>query len=278
MIDCSLIISFYNQIDYLKLVLAGLERQTFHNFEIILADDGSNQNVVRGIELLTKQISFPLVHIWQEDKGFRKNRILNSAIRTSSADYLIFIDGDCIPHSKFIEEHFANRSIGSCLTGRRVNLSQNITEKLTNEAVKEGALEKKMFSLIIDGLFGRSVDVEKGIYFRHKFLRNYFNAKKRGLLGCNFSIHKSDIERINGFDERYEAPSIGEDSDIQYRLELLGVKIKSLNNIAIQYHLYHRLQQRSKKNLELFDEVKKRRKHFTLFGLQQKPTNMDSHR
>src|SRR3989339_2000144 len=91
MIDCSLIISFYNQIDYLKLVLAGLERQTFRNFEIILADDGSNQNVVRGIELLTKQISFPFVHIWQEDKGFRKNRILNSAIRNSSSNYLIFM-------------------------------------------------------------------------------------------------------------------------------------------------------------------------------------------
>ena len=269
MIDCSLIISFYNQIDYLKLVLAGLERQTFRNFEIILADDGSNQNVVRGIELLTKQISFPFVHIWQEDKGFRKNRILNSAIRTSSADYLIFIDGDCIPHCKFMEEHFANRSIGSCLTGRRVNLSQKITEKLTSQAVQEGKLEKEMFSLIIDGMIGKSIDVEKGFYFKNKFLRKYFNIKKRGLLGCNFSIHKKDIERINGFDERYEAPSIGEDSDIQFRLELLGIKIKSLNNIAIQYHLFHTLQKRDEKNLSLFAEVRKLAEPFTKFGLQR---------
>jgi glycosyltransferase involved in cell wall biosynthesis len=267
MIDCSLIISFYNRIDYLKLVLAGLERQTFRNFEIVLADDGSNQNVVSEIESISKQISFPLIHIWQEDKGFRKNKILNSAIRVSSAGYLIFIDGDCIPHRNFINEHYKNRLAEQCLTGRRVNLSKRITNKLTFEAVKKGFLEKSTVSLIMDGLMGNSTDVEKGIYLENKILRKYFNTKKRGLLGCNVSIHKSDIERINGFDERYQAPSIGEDSDIQFRLELLGVKIKTLNNIAIQYHLYHELQKRPEKNLELFAQVRKSAQYFTPYGL-----------
>lgn len=268
-VDCSLIISFYNKIDYLKLVIAGLERQTFRNFEIILADDGSSQKVVHEIETLTKRISYPLTHIWQEDKGFRKNRILNSAIRGSSSDYLIFIDGDCIPHPKFIEEHYINRLTKQCSTGRRVNLSENFTRKLTYETVKEGVLDKVISSLIIDGLIGKSTDVEKGIYFERKTVRKYFNTKKRGLLGSNFSLHKSDIEKINGFDERYEAPSIGEDTDIQFRLELLGVKFNSLNNIAIQYHLYHKLQGRPEKNLELFSEVKKTAIYYTPHGLRK---------
>lgn len=56
---------------------------------------------------------------------------------------------------------------------------------------------------------------------------------------------------INGFDERYEAASIGEDSDVEYRLGLIGVKVKSLNHIAVQYHLYHKLQERPQKNLDL---------------------------
>ena len=267
MIDCSLIISFYNRIDYLKLVLAGIERQTARNFEIILADDGSNQAVVREIELISKQISFPFIHIWQEDKGFRKNKILNSAILASSTKYLIFIDGDCIPHSEYINEHYKNRAFDQCLTGRRVNLSKHITNKLTQAVVKQGFLEKKTFSLILDGLIGKSTDVEKGIYFKSNVLRNYVNIKKRGLLGCNISVHKADIERINGFDERYQAPSIGEDSDIQFRLELLGVKIKTLNNIAIQYHLYHELQKRPEKNLQLFAEIKKSAQHYTPYGL-----------
>lgn len=267
MVDCSLIISFYNRIDYLKLVFAGCERQTFRSFEIILADDGSNQNVVSEIESLSTQISFQLKHVWQENKGFRKNRILNTAIRASSSNYLIFIDGDCIPHYKFIEEHYLNSSPKHCLTGRRVNLSEKFTQKLNYENVRGGILEKRVLPLVIDGLIGKSFDVEKGTYFKNKFLRSYFNRKKRGLLGCNFSIHKQNIERINGFDERYQAPSIGEDSDIQFRLELLGITVKSLNNIAVQYHLYHKLQQRPEKNLELFSEVKKSAVHYTPYGL-----------
>ncbi len=223
----------------MNLVLAGLERQTFSDFEIIIADDGSSPEAVKQIESLSGKISYPLVHLWQEDKGFRKNMILNKAVESSSTNFLIFIDGDCIPHSEFIKEHYINKRDNYCFTGRRVNLSSKISDRLNYENVRNGILEKNTL-LLTDGLFGSSVDVEKGIYFKSRTLRNIFNKKKRGLLGSNFSIHKSDMLSINGFDERYTAPSIGEDSDIQYRLELNGLKIGSLNNMAIQYHLYHK--------------------------------------
>ncbi|MHB8336518.1 MAG: galactosyltransferase-related protein, partial [Ignavibacteriaceae bacterium] len=109
--------------------------------------------------------------------------------------------------------------------------------------------------------------VEKGFYFHNKVLRKYFNKKKRGILGCNFSITKQDFLDINGFDERYEAPSIGEDSDVQFRLELNGVKINSLNNIAVQYHLNHKIQDRPQINLDLFEQVRKSKLSFTPFGI-----------
>lgn len=265
----SLIISFYNRLDYLEFVLAGLERQTFRDFEIIIADDGSSQDVVEKIEELSTQISFPLIHLWQPDNGFRKNKILNQAIVNSNSDYLIFIDGDCVPHSEFIKEHFQNKKEKVCLTGRRVNLSENFTRSLTVEKIKNGYLENNFLKLTFDGIFGESYDIEKGMYFKNHFLRNYFNKKKRGLLGCNFSIHKKDFVGINGFDERYEAPSIGEDSDIQFRFELNGGKIIPLNNIAVQYHLYHKLQERPQKNLDQFDQVKKEKKYYTPFGISQ---------
>lgn len=264
--DVSVIISFYNKIDYLKLLFAGFERQTFRSFEIIIGDDGSREEVVEEIEKLTPQLSFPLKHLWQEDKGFRKNKMLNKTIIAAGAPYIIFIDGDCVPHKKFVKEHFDAAEKGVCLTGRRVNLSSKITSSLTEKNVKAGFLENS-FNIIPDGLFGNSFDVEKGFYFRNNFLRNYFNKKKRGLLGCNFSIYKEDIQKINGFDERYEAPSIGEDTDLQYRLELIGIKIKSLNNIAVQYHLHHKLQERLQKNLDLFNEVKKSGVSFTRYGI-----------
>jgi len=265
----SVIISFYQKIEYLKLVLAGLERQSEKDFEIIIADDGSYEDIINQIEELSKDVSFKVIHVWQEDKGFRKNKILNQAIISSNSDYLIFVDGDCVPHSKFVEEHLAAKNNNICLTGRRVNLSQKITSKLNEEKVLNGYLEKNLFSLIIDGLFGQSNYVEKGFYTKNKFLRNTFNKKQRGLLGCNFSLFKKDLLSINGFDERYEAPSIGEDSDIQYRLELNGVKIESLNNIAVQYHLYHKLQTRLQKNIDLFNNIKKQNIAFSQFGIKK---------
>ena len=130
-------------------------------------------------------------------------------------------------------------------------------------------IEKETIKIIIDGILGESFDVEKGFYFKKEFLRKYFNKKNRGLLGCNFSIHKEDILKINGFDERYEAPSIGEDTDIQFRLEQIGIRIKSLNNIAVQYHLYHKLQERPQKNLELFNRIKNSGEYFTPYGISK---------
>ena len=265
----SIIISIYNRIDYLKLVLAGFEIQSFKNFEIILADDGSNENAVKEIKSLISKINFPIYHLWQEDNGFRKNRILNRAIQATNTDYLIIIDGDCIPHSEFVKEHFQNRREKTCLTGRRINMSQKITDTLNEERIKSGYLEKNIFKFMLDSIFGYSTEVEKGFYFKNEFLRKIFNKKYRGLLGSNFSIHKNDILAINGFDERYEAPSVGEDSDIQFRLELNNVKIKSLNNIAIQYHLYHLYQPRPQKNLDLFESIKVDGQAFTRFGIQK---------
>jgi glycosyltransferase involved in cell wall biosynthesis len=263
----SVIISFYNRIDYLKFVFAGFERQTFRDIEIIIADDGSKEEIVKEIEKLSLKVSFPFIHLWHEDKGFRKNKILNRAITEAKSDYLIFIDGDCVPHREFIREHYDNKNENKCLTGRRVNLSEKFTKNLNEEDIKNGYLENSLHLMIGDGLFGKSDYVERGFYVQNKFLRNYLNKKKRGLLGCNFSIHKKDMIAINGFDERYELPSIGEDSDVQYRLELNNVKIESLNNIAVQYHLYHKLQERPRKNLDLFAKIKESGQFYTPFGI-----------
>ena len=77
----SLIIAFYNRTDYLEMVLAGLERQTLKGYEIIIADDGSNEQTVSQIKEILSQSELPIHHVWHEDHGFRKNRILNRAIQ-----------------------------------------------------------------------------------------------------------------------------------------------------------------------------------------------------
>ena len=269
MYPCSLIIAFYNQPDYLTLVMAGLERQTLKDYEIIIADDGSNEQTVSQIQEMILQSELPIHHVWHEDHGFRKNRILNQAIQKAAGEYLVFIDMDCIPHREFMREHVVNGRAGVCLTGRRVNLSDKISQKLSPDLIREGYLENHIWQLIFDGLFGQSKDVEKGIYLKSSWLRGILNRKMRGILGCNFSVSKKDMLDVNGFDERYEAPSVGEDTDVQYRLELNDIRIKSVNHMAIQYHLYHPLQPRPKENLDLFKKIQASAQAFTSYGIQQ---------
>ncbi len=266
----SLIIAFYNRPDILDLTMAGLRRQTTDNFEVIIADDGSDSQVVDHINMVAADAPFPVKHIWQEDRGFRKNRILNRAVLNASTDYLIFIDMDCIPHSEFVREHFKNREEGYCLTGRRVNLSQRISGRLTPALIEKGYLESRWPLLVYDGIFGKSRDVEKGLYVRFPALRRILNTKSRGLLGCNFSLFKQDLLAINGFDERYRMPSVGEDSDVEFRLGLNDIRIRSLNYMAVQYHLYHPPSARPQENIDLFNTVKSQKMAFTPYGITQK--------
>ena len=274
----SLIISFYNKIEYLRLLFAALERQSFRDFEVIIADDGSKPEVVEEIMEIMVRTPLAIQHLWHEDEGFRKTRIFNEAIRKSQSQYLIFMDGDCIPHWKFVEEHYRNREPNVLLAGRRVYLSEKLSRSLDPEKIRNGYLEMGfIITLLADGIFGRSSHVVKGIYVGNPLLRKFLNREMKGVLGSNFSVHKSDLVAINGFDERYEAPAVGEDSDIELRLMWNNVQIRMVKNMAVQYHIHHKKLSRSQKNLEIFEAVKKERQSFTPYGLVQQNSRDTDH-
>ena len=272
----TVVVSFYNKIEYLRLIVAALERQSFRDFEIVVADDGSRQEVVEEVKAIIHKTPLSIQHVWHEDKGFRKTKILNEAIRQSRSAYLIFMDGDCIPHWKFVEEHYNSREKHVLLAGRRVDLSEKLSKHLNVDDIKRGYLEGPFqLQLVADGIFGKSSRVIKGIYVKSWILRRFLNRSMKGVLGSNFSIHKEDLEAINGFDERYEAPAVGEDSDIELRLMWNNVRIKMVKNIAIQYHIHHKKLPRPDENMRLFELVKKDRRSFTPYGLRQQATDGD---
>jgi len=174
----TLIISFYSNFPFLKLVFGGLERQTVKNFEIIIADDGSNEECKRKILEYDKNSALNINHQWHKNEGWQKNRILNQAIVASKSGYLIFTDGDCIPHRAFIEEHIGNRKTKTALAGRRVNLSEEVSSMLNYENVKNGCLEKRLFPIMVwENIRGRGDRIENGIYFRSTIIRKKINKK-----------------------------------------------------------------------------------------------------
>ena len=268
----SLVVAVYQNVRYLEFVFAALRRQTMRDFELIIADDGSGHEVAELVERTRKNVSFPVQHLWQEDLGFRKNMMLNKAVNASQTDYLVFIDGDCVPHHRFLEDHGANRHPESVLCGRRVNFSGQITDRLTSRSIESGEFEKLSLSVLIDGMLARSSNLEDAIRIENPFLRRLLHRNHARILGCNFSIEKKLLERINGFNEDYRAPGLGEDSDIAFRLELIGARFVTLRYLAVLYHLYHPPTRVGEENKRTYEEVIKRRNPICANGLRKLAT------
>jgi len=223
----SLIIAFYKNIAALELILKALQKQTYQDFEIIIAEDDCNTETRE----LISQIKIPqkLMHVFQDqDFGFRKNKILNQAILKSDGDFIVFIDGDCIPHKNFLKAYYQNASDKTILFGRRVMLSESLTQKLYT--LKQ-----------LDYLTYWSLWISKSKKKKYSFYLPFFNQyKEDGIWGSNLGLYKKHIVAINGFDEDYVTASIGEDTDIEWRLLKYGLKLKSIRFSAIQYHLHHK--------------------------------------
>ena len=226
----SLIIAVYKNIDALDLILRGLEHQSFKDFEVIIAEDNEGEAMRDFIKKAQNQYFFTIKHISQPDNGFQKDKALNKSVAASESDYLVFIDGDCIPHKHFLKAHFDNKEEGFALFGRRVMLSETLTKELY--------YDKNLSKLSLFNLFkSQSKRLDSAFYL--PFLPNKIQ-NSTGIWGCNWSIHKLSLIAVNGFDEDFVLPGYGEDTDIEWRLFKSGIKLKKIKNKAIQYHLHHK--------------------------------------
>jgi len=265
----SLVIAVYNKAENLRLVLTALERQSFPDFEVLIADDGSGPEIRQIVGSVRTRSSFPITHLWHEDLGWRKNTMLNNAIRSATTDYLVFIDGDCLPSRHFLLDHWNERKSGRVLLGRRVETSERWSKELTVDVVRSGEFERFGWNELTEMLRGKSLRVEDGVRIRSAILRTLLLRSTRGMLGANFSAWKRDLVAINGFDELYDGPGCGEDSDIQYRLSLIGVRGKSLRNLAIEYHIWHTRTPVSDACWDRFEAIKKTGEPRCTHGLER---------
>jgi len=232
----SIIISVYKDTEALELILKNLSKQTYKEFEIIVSEDGNSQ------EMKSFLLNHPNVkHVYQEDIGWRKNKALNNAIKHTSGEYLIFIDGDVIPYSNFIENHIKLSETNKVLIGRRFELGQVVSKLLRNKVFNAYYLEMFLLPLIPLMVLDRARHIEDGIKLKiNGFLEKKRNSKRnKMILGCNFSCFKKDLEIINGFDEKYINPTVGEDEDLMWRFEYFNIKMKPIIHLANVFHLWH---------------------------------------
>ncbi|WP_242094677.1 glycosyltransferase family 2 protein [Aestuariivivens sediminicola] len=235
-VKASVIISTYNQPQWLEKVLWGYQVQTFKDFEIVIADDGSNAETKVLIDSFKKNSPLEIKHVWQPDQGFQKTKILNKAIVASAYDYLIFTDGDCIPRNDFVSEHIRLRRRNYFLSGGYFKLPKPLSEAITRQDIEHQDCFKLRW-LQTHGL-EKNFKANKLTAFGFKaWFLNTFTPTKATFDGMNVSGWKKDILEVNGFDERMQYG--GEDREIGERLMNKGIAFRQVRYSTICLHLYH---------------------------------------
>ncbi|MBN2782238.1 MAG: glycosyltransferase [Campylobacterales bacterium] len=237
----TVVISIYKDVEALELILESLSTQTYKNFDVLVSEDCQSQEVANFLQ--NYQTDLQIKHISQEDKGWRKNIALNNALRNANGEYLIFLDGDIVPYSNFVEMHLKHIEPNRFLSGRRTELGPFFSKLIRKKKLSYRTIERLYIPLLPFLLLDKARHAEEGVFLKPgSYLERKINKKKKKnmmLVGCNFSCFKADLERINGFDEDYDSPSVGEDVDLAWRLNHFGVTSKSIRYMANSMHLYH---------------------------------------
>ncbi len=236
--EISVVVSTYNQPEWLEKVLWGYEVQSEScgRFEVVIADDGSDERTRQMLDRMIPHLTFPLRYVWQTDTGFRKCRIVNRGILATRSEYIVVTDGDCIPRSDFLATHLRLRRPGCFLSGGAVRLPMELSRLIGKEDILTGRC------------FDREWLKEHGLKksFRNNKLTTstgwaaFLNAvTPAGATwnGGNASGWKSDLLRIGGYDERMEYG--GEDRELGERLMNAGIKGRQVRYSAVLLHLEH---------------------------------------
>jgi glycosyltransferase involved in cell wall biosynthesis len=233
----SVIFSTYNSEDWLEKTIIGFSVQTFRDFEIIIADDGSREATKTLIDRLRSEISIPIIHVWQEDNGFQKSQILNKAILASTSDYLIFTDGDCIPREDFVDVHIRYREEGYFLSGGYYKLPMDISKAITREDI----VAQNCFDLSwlkSQGLKSSGKNIKFLASGLSAKILNFITPTNASWNGHNSSGWKKDLVEVNGFNQEMQYG--GQDRELGERLFNKGLKSKQIRYSAICVHLDHK--------------------------------------
>jgi glycosyltransferase involved in cell wall biosynthesis len=225
-VSIAAIVSTYNAPEYLRRVLEGYLVQTRLPDELIVADDGSTEQTAAIVRAFALKAPFVVRHVWQEDQGFRLAEIRNKAVCQATADYLVFTDGDCIPHPRFLEDHGRTLQPGCFVTGKRMLVSRE-----RSPSFAWNGLAGIIFACLGGGLSGW-----------HHLLRlpklSVVRRGIKGLRGCNMAMFRADLIAVNGFNENI----VGwgrEDSELVARLFAFGLQRREMPFAAIVFHLWH---------------------------------------
>jgi len=243
----SVIISTYNKEEWLRKVLEGYKYQTFNNYELIVADDGSRKSTKKLIDSFRVDYPVPIRHLRHEDDGYRRQRILNIAIINTKKPYILFSDGDCIPRKDFVEIHAKYAEEGYFLSGGYCKLPMRTSEVIEEDDIRTERCFDVKWLKQQDQLKGTQALKLNGSPILANLL-DMLTPTNPSFNNCNSSAWKEDLIAINGYDERMQYG--GPDRELGERLENYGLKPKQIRHKAVVLHLDHARGYKNKDSLD----------------------------
>jgi glycosyltransferase involved in cell wall biosynthesis len=265
----AVVVATYKRPEALEALLEGYCAQDCDGFEVIVADDGSGDDVRTVVHAFQARAPFPITHLWHEDRGFRATIMRNRGMAVTNADYVIYTDGDCVPPRDFVSQHRRLAQPGHFLSGNRMLLSEQFTAQVLRQRT---ALYARSNLSWLRAWFARDINrwlplvrLPDGAWRRRA------PDKWVGVKTCNFSAWRRDLIAVNGFDETYAGKWGLEDSDLAIRLIHFGVKHKSARFAAPVFHLWHREADKTgmNENQRLLDELLASTRHRARLGVDQ---------
>lgn len=253
-VSVGVVFTTYNRPDDLARVLPGYARQSHKVFEVVIADDGSGPETLNCIEQARQQWDLNIRHVWQEDLGFRKCRILNRAIEETTAQYLIFTDGDCIPHPRFVAGHLELARPGHFVSGGCIRLGAEATRAIRPLDVLNG----NVFDL--PWLMSRGENVRNLRKLKlsappwHNVM-NTLTTTRPTWNGHNSSTWRDEVLAVNGFDERLGYGGL--DREFGERLERCGMRGIQARYTLMCLHLDHPRPYRARETMAANREIRR---------------------
>ena len=268
----SVIISTYNQPEWLAKVMQGYLYQTFTDFEILIADDGSDDRTKAVIKDFKIRAWFPIRHVWHADEGYRRQTILNVALLEAEHEYIIMTDGDCIPRPDFLKVHARRAAPGHFLSGGYCKLPMDLSKHLAPDDIESGrafdvSYLRQHGLREFSPLFKISLPVPLGP------LMDRITPTKATWNNCNASGWKADLFAVNGFNEDMQYG--GADRELGERLANFGITGLQIRHQAIVLHLDHKRGYKTpetmRKNRAIRDEVIATKSTWCPNGIYKRP-------
>lgn len=130
----SVIVPCYNAAKILPIALKSLEYQTFKDFEVIVIDDGSSDNIKEVVNDYSDNSNLKIIFCSQSNSGVSAAR--NHGLKLSNGKYICFLDADDVYHRRFLERAVSvceKDKIDTCLFFQ----DRNINNVLENDTISE---------------------------------------------------------------------------------------------------------------------------------------------